>query len=96
MGHRYELLGHVLSGEMFLEPYLITITDEASPYPSFQHTGLEFLFVLSGRVEYRYADQLIDLCQGDSLLFDASAIHGPERFLQRPIKFLSICFNLRA
>lgn len=96
LGHRYELLGHMLSGEMFVEPYLITLTDEAEPYPSFQHTGLEFLYMLSGEMTYRYADRLFDLAPGDALLFDATAIHGPEQLRKRPVRCLSAVFNLRA
>ncbi len=96
LGHRYELLGHMLAGEMFVEPYLITLTDEAQPYPSFQHTGLEFLYMLSGEMTYRYADRLIELAPGDALLFDATAIHGPEQMRKRPVRCLSAVFNLRA
>ena len=95
-GHVYELLGHSLSGELFVEPYLVTLTDEATPYPSFQHTGIEFLYVLSGRMRYRYADRVYDLAPGDAMLFDATAMHGPEVLIRRPIVYLSADFNLRA
>jgi transcriptional regulator with XRE-family HTH domain len=95
-GHLYELLGHSLSGDLFVEPYLVTLTDEATPYPSFQHTGVEFLYVVSGRMRYRYADRLFDLAPGDALLFDAAALHGPETLMKRPIVYLSVDFNLRA
>lgn len=95
-GHLYELLGHSLSGDLFVEPYLVTLTDEATAYPSFQHTGVEFLYVMSGRMRYRYADRVFDLTPGDSMLFDATAMHGPETLVKRPIVYLSIDFNLRA
>jgi transcriptional regulator with XRE-family HTH domain len=95
-GHRYQLLGHTLSGELFVEPYLVTLTSEARPSPSFQHTGIEFLYVLSGAMGYRYADQVYELAQGDALVFDASALHGPEVLKKRPIVYLSVVFNLRA
>src|SRR4051812_41716747 len=65
-GHLYELLGHSLSGDLFVEPYLVTLTDEATPYPSFQHTGVEFVYIVSGRMRYRYADRLFELAPGDS------------------------------
>jgi transcriptional regulator with XRE-family HTH domain len=96
LGHRYQLLGHTLSGELFVEPYLVTLTSEARPSPSFQHTGIEFLYVLSGTMGYRYADQVYELAQGDALVFDASALHGPEVLKKRPILYLSVVFNLRA
>jgi mannose-6-phosphate isomerase-like protein (cupin superfamily)/DNA-binding transcriptional regulator YiaG len=95
-GHQYELLGHSLSGELFVEPYLVTLTEEATPYPSFQHTGIEFLYVLSGEMRYRYADRIYELRTGDALLFDATALHGPEALQRRPVTYLSVDFNLRA
>src|ERR1700688_4272395 len=32
VGHVYQLLGHVLGGELVVEPYLITLKKEAAPY----------------------------------------------------------------
>ena len=32
-GHQYRLLGHSVAGDIAVEPYLITLTDEADPYP---------------------------------------------------------------
>src|ERR1700679_260470 len=31
-GHEYQLLGHVLGGPVVMEPYLITLHEEARPY----------------------------------------------------------------
>jgi transcriptional regulator with XRE-family HTH domain len=94
-GHGYELLGHPLSGNLFVEPYKVTLISSAKPCTSFQHTGVEFLHVLSGAMNYRYGDRTYALRQGDSLLFDASAMHGPESFEATPITYLSVVFNLR-
>ncbi|MBO9642735.1 transcriptional regulator with XRE-family HTH domain [Pseudacidovorax sp. 1753] len=95
-GYRYELLGHLLSGQMFVEPYLVQLDSEAAPYASFQHPGLKFIHLLSGRIQYRYGPRVMDLNAGDSLLFDASALHGVEAVLERPVSYLSIVFTLRA
>ena len=38
-GHQYRLLGHSVSGDIAVEPYLITLTDEADPYPFFSMKG---------------------------------------------------------
>jgi len=46
-----------LSGELFVEPYLVTTSDEAQPYSSCQDKGVKFLYVLSGSMSYRYADK---------------------------------------
>jgi len=95
-GHRYELLGHSLTGELFVEPYLVTLTEEAEPSPNFQHTGMEFLYLLSGEMTYRYGDRTYELHSGDALVFDATALHGPEVLKKRPIVYLSVVLNLRA
>jgi transcriptional regulator with XRE-family HTH domain len=89
-GHRYELLGHSLSGDIVVEPYLITLSEDANPYTQFQHDGMEFIFMLSGRVIYRHADKLYPMGPGDALFFDAGAPHGPEELIDRPMTYLSI------
>ncbi len=89
-GHQYQLLGHSLSGEVVVEPYLITLTREAKPYTLFQHAGVEFIYMLSGRVLYRHADKAYALAPGDSLFFDAAALHGPEDLTELPMTYLSI------
>jgi transcriptional regulator with XRE-family HTH domain len=89
-GHRYELLGHSLSGDIVVEPYLITLSKDAEPYALFQHEGLEFIYMLTGKVVYRHADKLYPLSPGDALFFDAGAPHGPEKLVDVPMTFLSI------
>jgi transcriptional regulator with XRE-family HTH domain len=89
-GHRYELLGHSLSGDIVVEPYLITLSEDANPYTQFQHDGMEFIYMLSGKVIYRHADKLYPMSPGDALFFDAAAPHGPEELVQRPTTYLSI------
>ena len=89
-GHRYELLGHSLSGDIVVEPYLITLSEDAEPYVLFQHDGVEFLYMLTGKVIYRHADKLYPMSAGDALFFDAGAPHGPEELIERPMTYLSI------
>ena len=89
-GHQYQLLGHSISGEIVVEPYLITLTKEAKPYTLFQHAGVEFIYMLTGKVLYRHADKAYPLASGDSLFFDAAALHGPEELTELPMTYLSI------
>jgi transcriptional regulator with XRE-family HTH domain len=89
-GHQYQLLGHSVSSDVGVEPYLITLTEEADPYPVFQHEGVEFIYMISGEVAYRHADKTYVLKKGDSLFFDASAPHGPEDLRKVPMQYLSI------
>jgi transcriptional regulator with XRE-family HTH domain len=94
-GHRYQLLGHALDGDVAVEPYLITLTEEAAPYTGFQHAGVELIYMLSGRMTYRHADRLYPMAPGDTLLFDAQAPHGPETLAVLPMTYLSIIIYSR-
>ena len=89
-GHLYDLLGHSLSGEIVVEPFLITLTKDAVPYTSFRHAGVEFLYMLSGKVRYRHGDRSYLMEPGDALFFDAVARHGPEDLIEVPMQYLSI------
>jgi transcriptional regulator with XRE-family HTH domain len=89
-GHKYDLLGHSLSGEIQVEPYLITLASDAVPYTQFRHAGMEFLYMLSGKVLYRHADRTYLMEPGDALFFDAAARHGPEELVEAPMQYLSI------
>lgn len=96
VGHVYELLGHALRGDVALEPFLITLREDATPYAGFQHAGVELIYMLSGRVSYRHGDRSYDLGPGDTLLFDSAAPHGPERLLSLPTTYLSIIVYARS
>lgn len=91
-GHQYSLLGHIGSNSsgVVVEPYLLTLTDKSDRFPTFQHEGIEMLYILEGRVNYRHGEQLYLLEPGDSLLFDADAPHGPEEIVELPLRYLSI------
>jgi transcriptional regulator with XRE-family HTH domain len=91
-GHQYSLLGHIdnnTSG-VTVEPYLITLTTDSDVFPTFQHEGMEFLFMLEGEVVYRHSESLYSMQPGDSLFFDADAPHGPEELVTLPARYLSI------
>ncbi|WP_245293932.1 helix-turn-helix domain-containing protein [Methylobrevis pamukkalensis] len=89
-GHHYQMLGHSLGSDIVVEPFLITLTEEARPYVAFQHAGVEMIYMLTGRVVYRHADKTYLLEPGDTLFFDAAAPHGPEELLELPMTYLSI------
>ena len=89
-GHQYQLLGHSPHGPVMVEPYLITLTRETDTFPTFQHDGVEFLFMLEGNVVYRHGDKTYDMHPGDALFFDAEAPHGPEELRKLPARYLSV------
>jgi transcriptional regulator with XRE-family HTH domain len=90
VGHVYQLLGHALGGDITIEPYLITLKEDAVSYTGFRHAGTELIYMLSGKVVYRHGDQTYPLEPGDALMFDAAAQHGPETLVERPATYLSI------
>jgi len=94
-GHRYELLGHSIAGDIGVEPFLITLKRDAQSYTNFRHAGVEFIYMLSGKVRYRHADRTYLLAPGDALFFDAAARHGPEDLIEAPMEYLSIIIYAR-
>ena len=89
-GHQYQLLGHSTHGPVMVEPYLITLSNESDVFPTFQHPGMEFLYMLEGNVVYRHGEKTYDMHPGDALFFDAEAPHGPEEMRKLPACYLSI------
>ena len=89
-GHQYHLLGHTIGKNLVVEPYLVTLTEQSDVFPLFQHSGLEFIYLLEGEVAYRHGNKLYAMQAGDSLFFDADAPHGPEELRKLPIKLLSV------
>jgi transcriptional regulator with XRE-family HTH domain len=94
-GHKYFLLGHSVHKTVSVEPYLIQLDEQSEVFPLFQHSGLEFLYMLKGEVIYRHGARTYRLRPGDSLFFDADAPHGPEELIKLPIRFLSIIVEPR-
>ena len=90
--HQYQLLGHIGSNAsgVIVEPYLITLTDQSDTFPTFQHGGIETIYMLQGEVDYRHGENVHPLKPGDTLFFDADAPHGPEKLVQLPARYLSI------
>ena len=93
-GHRYELLAAAKGAQRRVQPFLVTLTEQAESFPLFQHLGVEFLYALEGSFAYRYGRHTYEMDPGDSLMFDGQVPHGPERLNVLPIRFLSITVEL--
>ncbi|MCY4334209.1 MAG: XRE family transcriptional regulator [Litoreibacter sp.] len=91
-GHQYNLLGHIGSNAsgVIVEPYLIELTAESDTFETFQHGGIETIYMLDGEVDYRHGNEVFTLKPGDTLFFDADAPHGPEKLTTLPARYLSI------
>ncbi len=95
-GHLYQLLGHSVGHRTSVEPYLITLTEKSEVFPLFQHSGIEFIYMLEGRVTYRHGSRTYDMGPGDSLFFDSDVPHGPEELVALPVRLLSLIVQPRA
>lgn len=89
-GHTYHLLAYDQGPTKIFEPFLITIDQESEVFPTFEHPGTEYIYMLKGEIEYRHGQSTYVLHPGDSLTFRGDVPHGPERLIQCPIQFLSI------
>lgn len=91
-GHQYNLLGHIGANDsgVIVEPYLITLSSTSDTFETFQHGGLETIYLLKGAVDYRHGDSVYELRAGDTLFFDADAPHGPETLVELPAVYLSV------
>ena len=91
-GHQYNLLGHLGSNGsgVIVGSYLIVLTTESDTFDTFQHGGIETIYMLEGAVDYRHGSEIYPLRPGDTLFFDADAPHGPEKLVTLPAKYLSI------
>ncbi|RYF60055.1 MAG: XRE family transcriptional regulator [Comamonadaceae bacterium] len=94
-GHSVELLGHLVSGSLCVEPYRIQIAAQAEVGMHVQHPGLRFLYMQSGHARYRYGSRMVEVGPGDALLFDGTAVHGIDSAGDSDVSYLSIVFSLR-
>ena len=62
-GHQYNLLGHLGSNDsgVIVEPYLIELTSETDTFKTFQHGGLETIYMLAGEITYRHGEGVYKL-----------------------------------
>jgi transcriptional regulator with XRE-family HTH domain len=89
-GQRYHLLGRMRFPHDRLEPTLVTIETDSEQFPLYQHSGSEFLFLISGVLEYGYGGRTVVLEPGDALQFLGDVPHGPVRVVDAPVQMLSI------
>lgn len=91
-GHTYHLLAYDQGPTKLFEPFLITMDDASEVFPTFEHPGIEFIYMLEGQIEYRHGQHTYLLSPGDALSFRGEVPHGPEKLVQLPIRFLAIIY----
>jgi transcriptional regulator with XRE-family HTH domain len=87
-GYSYEALALDMP-DKHVEPFLLTIKP-GDPPVKFRHGGDEFMYMLSGRLEFHVGADAIRLGPGDSLYFDPNLEHFARVLGPRPAKFLCV------
>jgi transcriptional regulator with XRE-family HTH domain len=87
-GYSYEALALDMKHKA-AEPFLLTI-QPGDPQGEFHHHGQEFIYMLSGQMEFTIGDDLLRLGRGDSLYFDSAILHSTRILGKRPAQFLCL------
>ncbi len=85
---RIEDLGLNLKEQPF-QPFIVTLPPgKGSGSHPIVHTGHEFVYCLSGEVEYDIDDRYYHLSDGDSLLFEAHIPHRWKNGSKKPVTYI--------
>ena len=87
-GYSYEALA-LKKQHKYVEPFLLTINPDDPP-GQFHHNGQEFIYMLSGSIDFTIGDNQFRLKTGDSLFFDSSCPHKTKIVGKKAAKFLCI------
>lgn len=93
-GNKVGFTSHLLANQggqsSNIEPYIVTLKKPMKQGASFSHSGMEFIYMLEGDMQYRYGKRVIDIAEGDALIFDGRTPHGPERISGSLSRYLTI------
>jgi transcriptional regulator with XRE-family HTH domain len=87
-GYTYEALAVDFPNKP-LEPFLLTIAP-GDTEGEFRHGGQEFVYMLSGIMEFTVAENKFVLREGDSLYFDPNLKHALKLLSKKPARFLCL------
>lgn len=73
-GYDYQSLADTRAHKR-MEPFLFTFPKEIDRHVFFEHEGEEFIYILSGRVEWQAGGEKVILEPGDSVYFDSRLPH---------------------
>jgi transcriptional regulator with XRE-family HTH domain len=88
LGYSYEGLA-LEKKDTLIDPFVLTI-DPEDPPGEFYHEGQEFIYMLSGILEFSIGDDVLELHTGDSLLFNSGITHKTHNAGDTPARFLCI------
>ncbi len=62
--------------DKLMEPIWLDISSAKKEMPMQSHSGQEFIYIIKGRCRFKYAKELIELTEGDSILFNSRVDHA--------------------
>lgn len=87
-GYTYEGLA-LGKKDKLVEPFLLTI-NPGDPSGEFHHEGQEFIYMLSGEMEFTIGKDVLKLMEGDSLYFDSAILHKTQNLGSVPAIFICV------
>ncbi len=91
-GYAYEALANPYPNK-HMEPFILSYPSKDAFKYSFQHDGEEMLFVLQGKIRFKYDDREFVLEEGDCVYFDSSIPHTGEPVGDEDLKCLIVIYT---
>jgi len=91
-GYVYEALANPYA-DKHMEPFILSYPSKDALKYSFQHDGEEMLFVLQGKIRFKYGDREFVLEEGDCVYFDSSIPHTGEPVDGEELKCLIVIYS---
>ena len=76
-----------------MEPFILSYPSEDAFKYTFQHDGEEMLFVLKGKIRFKYGARKYRLEEGDCVYFDSNIPHTGEPIGDEGLKCLIVIYT---
>lgn len=91
-GYAYEALANPYL-DKHMEPFILSYPSENAFEYTFKHEGEEMLFVLKGKMRFKYADRELVMEEGDCIYFDSGTPHTGEPIGDEELKTLIVIYT---
>ena len=91
-GYAYEALANPYPNK-HMEPFILSYPSDDALKHTFQHDGEEMLFVLQGKMRFKYGSREFVLNKGDCIYFDSSIAHTGEPIGDEALKTLIVLYT---
>ena len=90
--YAYEALANPYPNK-HMEPFILSYPSDDALKHTFQHDGEEMLFVLQGKMLFKYGNREFALDTGDCIYFDSGVAHIGQPIGDEPVKILIVLYN---